>query len=121
MEDIRTEKVTIFGLSASYIHALMAEQFLLKSLYRFNISELYLKLVLHFQMKALNMSIEEIKTGCILIQLQVEQILTDVFLLGNPISPVYVGELQGAGLGMKINSYNEKGEPVRDEQRGACL
>ncbi len=38
------------------------------------------------------------------------------FACGNPISPVYAGELQGPALGMKVNAYDEKGNPVRDAQ-----
>ncbi len=38
------------------------------------------------------------------------------FACGNPISPVYAGELQGPALAMKVNSYDENGSPVRDAQ-----
>src|SRR2546426_1311606 len=38
------------------------------------------------------------------------------FACGNPISPVYAGELQGPALGMKVNAYDEEGRPVRDQQ-----
>ncbi len=38
------------------------------------------------------------------------------FACGNPISPVYAGELQGPALAMKVNAYDESGSPVRDER-----
>lgn len=38
------------------------------------------------------------------------------FALGNPILPVRRGELQCRGLGMKVESYNEKGMSVRNEK-----
>jgi acetoacetyl-CoA synthetase len=38
------------------------------------------------------------------------------FALGNPTGPVYRGELQCAGLGMKIAVFNEQGERVIGEQ-----
>ena len=38
------------------------------------------------------------------------------FALGNPILPVRRGELQCRGLGMKVESYNEKGVSVRNEK-----
>ncbi len=38
------------------------------------------------------------------------------FAGGNPISPVYAGELQGRALGMKVNAYDDKGNPVYDKQ-----
>jgi acetoacetyl-CoA synthetase len=36
--------------------------------------------------------------------------------MASPIGPVYSDELQGAGLGMKVNCYDENGRPLRDEQ-----
>jgi acetoacetyl-CoA synthetase len=38
------------------------------------------------------------------------------FCTGSPIQPVYAGELQGPGLGMKIKAYDESGKPVIDRQ-----
>jgi acetoacetyl-CoA synthetase len=38
------------------------------------------------------------------------------FAAGSPILPVYAGELQSLALGMKIKAYDEKGNPVYDEQ-----
>ena len=34
------------------------------------------------------------------------------FMLGNPIGPVYRGEIQARGLGMKVEVYDETGNPV---------
>ncbi|HJP97611.1 MAG TPA: acetoacetate--CoA ligase [Rhodanobacteraceae bacterium] len=44
------------------------------------------------------------------------------FALGNPLLPVYRGELQSRGLGMKVEVLDDAGEPVR-EQPGelACV
>ncbi len=38
------------------------------------------------------------------------------FCAGNPISPVFAGQLQGSALGMKVNVYEEAGQPVTDQQ-----
>jgi acetoacetyl-CoA synthetase len=37
------------------------------------------------------------------------------FALGNPLMPVYRGELQCRGLGMKVEALDDNGHPVRDE------
>lgn len=42
------------------------------------------------------------------------------FMLGNPLLPVYAGEIQCRGLGMKVEVYNEKGKPVF-EQKGELV
>ncbi len=34
------------------------------------------------------------------------------FMLGSPIDPVYAGEIQKRGLGMKVEAWNEEGRPV---------
>jgi len=38
------------------------------------------------------------------------------FMLGNPILPVYAGEIQCPGLGMDVRAFNDKGEPVIGEK-----
>jgi acetoacetyl-CoA synthetase len=42
------------------------------------------------------------------------------FALGNPIGPVWRGELQCRGLGMKVEVYDEDGRPVR-QQKGELV
>ena len=42
--------------------------------------------------------------------------IVSCFVLGNPLSPVYRGEIQGAGLGMAVEVYNDAGQPVRGEK-----
>ena len=113
---LEEEEVTVFGLSASYIHALMAAGFnprehadlaklrmisqtgsaLSEEGFRFVYREI--KKDLHFNSIAGGTDIN----GC--------------FCIGNLLSPVYVGELQAPGLGMKIECYDENGKPVRDTQ-----
>ncbi|MDH5751484.1 MAG: acetoacetate--CoA ligase [Deltaproteobacteria bacterium] len=38
------------------------------------------------------------------------------FMLGNPLSPVYAGEIQGAALGVDIAALDEEGRPLTDGQ-----
>lgn len=38
--------------------------------------------------------------------------IVSCFMLGNPISPVYRGELQGAGLGLAIDVFDDEGTPL---------
>ncbi len=41
--------------------------------------------------------------------------IVSCFLLGNPISPVYRGELQGPGLGMAVSVYDNDGNDIVSE------
>ncbi|GAB4268418.1 MAG: acetoacetate--CoA ligase [Deferrisomatales bacterium] len=38
------------------------------------------------------------------------------FMLGSPIDPVYAGEIQKRGLGMKVEAWDEEGKPVVGRQ-----
>jgi acetoacetyl-CoA synthetase len=38
------------------------------------------------------------------------------FVLGNPIGPVWCGEIQARGLGMKVEVWNDEGKPVTGEK-----
>ncbi|HVX38334.1 MAG TPA: acetoacetate--CoA ligase [Gemmatimonadaceae bacterium] len=42
--------------------------------------------------------------------------IVSCFALGNPIGPVYRGELQTRGLGMKVEIFDDRGRPVVGEQ-----
>ncbi|MDZ7762439.1 MAG: acetoacetate--CoA ligase [Desulfovermiculus sp.] len=42
--------------------------------------------------------------------------LNGCFFLGNPMGPVYAGELQCRGLGMKVEAYDSEGNPVYNEK-----
>ncbi len=40
--------------------------------------------------------------------------IVSCFMLGNPISSVYRGEIQCAGLGMAVDAFDDNGKPIKD-------
>ncbi|MFC5386630.1 acetoacetate--CoA ligase [Aquamicrobium segne] len=42
--------------------------------------------------------------------------IVSCFVLGVPTEPVWEGEIQGAGLGMAVDVWNDEGRPVREEK-----
>lgn len=46
--------------------------------------------------------------------------IVSCFMLGNPWLPVYVGEIQGPGLGMAVDCWDEDGHPLR-QKRGELV
>ena len=46
--------------------------------------------------------------------------IVSCFMLGVPTLPVYAGEIQGAGLGMNIDVFNEKGKPTTQTGELVC-
>ncbi len=113
---IEAEKISIFGCSASYINALKAQGFEPKE--NFDLSSLK-----EISQTGSPLSAEgfEYVYRAVKRDLHFNSIsggtdLNGCFAGGNPISPVYAGELQGPSLGMRVNAYDEAGTPVRDAQ-----
>ncbi|MDR0407015.1 MAG: acetoacetate--CoA ligase [Holosporales bacterium] len=44
--------------------------------------------------------------------------IVSCFMIGNPISSVYANEMQGCGLGMKVEFYDSQGKPTSQGQQG---
>ncbi len=110
------ERITIFGLSASYINYLRAQG--IRPGKDYDLS-----------------SLREIsQTGSVLSEEGFEWVYREVkedihfnsisggtdingcFAIGSPIQPVYAGELQGPGLAMKVKAYDENGNPIWDKE-----
>ena len=113
---IEEEKVTIFGLSANYIHGLSRDGFVPK-----DVADLsYLR-----EISQTGSALSE--QGFHYIYNQIKQDLffnsiaggTDIngcFAIANPLKPVYSGELQGPGLGMDVDCFDENGNSIRDRE-----
>jgi len=58
----------------------------------------------------------EIKQDILLASISGGTDIVSCFVLGNPVLPVYRGEIQCRGLGMAVDVFNEAGMPVRSEK-----
>jgi len=113
---IQAEQITIFGCSASYLHFLKKE----------NVSpgrEYDLSSLREISQTGSSLSEEgfryvykEIKPDLHFNSISGGTDINGCFAVGSPILPVYAGELQSPGLGMKIQSYDEKGKQIFDRQ-----
>jgi len=115
-ELIEKHNVTIFGTSAAYIHYLMGLG--VKPAEKYDLSKLR-----EISQTASTLSPEgfeyvyrEIKKDLFFNSISGGTDINGCFAGAIPILPVYSGELQGRSLGMKVEAYNGKGEPVEDEQ-----
>lgn len=115
-ELIEKNKVTIFGVSASYIHALMGMG--LKPSEKYDLSALK-----EISQTASTLSPEgfEYVFSAIKKDLYFNSISGGTDLNGSfagaiPILPVYSGELQGPTLGMNVKAYDDEGNSVTDQQ-----
>ncbi|WP_415033037.1 acetoacetate--CoA ligase [Azonexus sp.] len=58
----------------------------------------------------------EIKQNLLLASISGGTDIVSCFVLGNPVLPVYRGEIQCRGLGMAVDVFDEDGQPVRGEK-----
>ncbi len=110
------EKVTVFGTSARYLAAIEKEGF--KSGPRFDLTPM--KTILStgspLPAESFHYVYRDIKADVQLASIAGGTDLNGCFGLGNPLGPVYEGELQCRGLAMKVKAYNTEGTPVIGEQ-----
>ncbi len=110
------EKITVFGTSAGYIAALMGSG--LKPRRAFDLSPLraVLSTGSPLSMEGFDFIYDEIKKDLQLASISGGTDINGCFALGNPMGPVYAGELQCRGLGMKVEAFDENGKPIYNQQ-----
>jgi acetoacetyl-CoA synthetase len=113
---LQQEKVTIFGTSASYLNYIKSQG--LKPARDYDLSALRAISQTGSPLSAEGFQYvyDEIKEDLHFNSISGGTDINGCFAAGNPISPVYAGELQGPALGMKVKAYDETGKPVYDQQ-----
>ena len=110
------EKITIFGLSASYVNYLRSEG--IQPGKKYNLSSLQGMSQTGSPLSAEGFEYvyREIKQDLHFNSIAGGTDINGCFTIGSPIQPVYAGELQSPGLAMKVKAYDENGRPVWDQQ-----
>ena len=110
------EKITIFGTSARYIAAIENEG--VKPGRDYDLAPL--KAVLStgspLPEEGFEYVYREVKEELQLASISGGTDINGCFALGNPIGPVYAGELQCRALGMNVEAFAADGKPVRNQQ-----
>lgn len=110
------EKITVFGTSAKYISA--AENFSLTPIHTHRLDAL--RCILSTGSPLLPMHFDyvyqQIKSDVQLSSISGGTDIVSCFALGNPLLPVYSGELQCRSLGMRVEIYNAEGKSVVAEK-----
>ena len=113
---VEEEKLTMLGCSASYINYLRSvgakpsEKYDLSSLREISQTGSPLS------REGFEWTYNNVKKDLHLNSISGGTDINGCFAGGVPIQPVYSGELQAPGLGMKINVYDENAHPVVDKQ-----
>jgi len=110
------DKITVFGTSAGYIAALKNAG--VKPGKQFDLSPLkaLLSTGSPLSKEDFRFIYQEVKADLQLASISGGSDLNGCFALGNPMGPVYEGELQCRGLAMKVFAYDENGTPVVGRQ-----
>ncbi len=110
------EKITIFGTSAGYIAALQNSG--AKPGLDYDLSSLraVLSTGSPLSIDSFQYIYDDVKSDLQLASIAGGTDLNGCFALGNPIGPVYSGELQCRGLAMKVEAFDDDGHSIIDEQ-----
>jgi acetoacetyl-CoA synthetase len=113
---IEEEKVTMFGTSATYINVMKSEG--MKPGKDYDLSSLreIWQTGSPLSPEGFEYVYQEIKKDVWFNSSAGGTDINGCFCTGSPTLPVYAGELQAAGLGMKVNVYDEHGKPVVDQE-----
>ncbi|MFC2043845.1 acetoacetate--CoA ligase [Chloroflexota bacterium] len=112
---IQDEKISIFGTSASYINYLKSQGFKAEKDYDLSSLRQISQTGSSLSAEGFEYVYEAIKKELHFNSISGGTDINGCFAIGSPTIPVYAGELQWAGLGMKVNCYDEKGKPVLDQ------
>jgi len=110
------EKITIFGTSAGYIAALQNAGVKPGKEYDLTPLKAVLSTGSPLSVEGFEFIYEEVKKDLQLASIAGGSDLNGCFALGNPMGPVYAGELQCRGLAMNVAAFDEDGKPVINQQ-----
>ncbi len=115
-EMAQDEKITVFGTSAGYIGALMASR--LKPGEQYDLAPLraVLSTGSPLSVEGFEFIYQHLKSDLQLASISGGTDLNGCFALGNPMDPVYAGELQCRGLAMDVQAFDSEGRSVINQQ-----
>jgi acetoacetyl-CoA synthetase len=113
---VQDERVTIFGLSASYINYLRGEGAKPGSVYDLQSLREISQTGSPLSGEGFFYVYRDIKEDLHFNSISGGTDINGCFAAGTPIQPVYAGELQGPALAMKVRAYDERGDPAVDRE-----
>jgi acetoacetyl-CoA synthetase len=106
------EKITVFGTSAGYLAALQAAGVRPREEFDLSALRAVLSTGSPLSIESFEFVYDAIKSDLQLASIAGGTDLNGCFALGNPMGPVYAGELQCRGLAMKVFAFDDDGNPV---------
>jgi acetoacetyl-CoA synthetase len=113
---VQDEKITFFGLSASYINYLRGEGIQPGKTYDLSSLREISQTGSPLSKEGFEWVYQAVKKDLHFNSIAGGTDINGCFAIGSPIQRVYAGELQGPGLGMKVKAYDENGKPIWDKE-----
>src|SRR5262245_6496327 len=110
----QAERVTLFGTSAKYIDACSKAALSPAKTHDLSSVSLITSTGSPLAPESFDYVYREIKSDVHLASISGGTDIVSCFVLGDPTSPVWKGEIQAPGLGMAMDVYSEDGKPMPD-------
>jgi acetoacetyl-CoA synthetase len=110
------EKFAIFGTSAKYIDAVRKGGLTPKSTHNLSSLRLMTSTGSPLSPEGFSFVYEGIRDDIQLASISGGTDIVSCFVLGNPLKPVWRGEIQGPGMGLAVDVWDDDGKPVRGEK-----
>ena len=113
---VQDEKATLFGTSPRFLAAV--EKAGIKPSTEYDLSRLKTMITTGSPLSVENYEFvyRDIKPDLFLNNISGGTEAIACFGIGNPISPIYAGEMQGLGLGMNVNVFDQSGRPLVEQE-----
>ena len=110
------EKMTVFGTSAKFIDACAKAGLEPIKTHKLDTVRLMTSTGSPLVPESFDYVYQGIKKDIHLASISGGTDIISCFVLGNPIGPVWRGEIQARGLGLAVDVYDDDGKPVREEK-----
>lgn len=107
---------TLFGTSAKYLDALKKEGYAPRKTHKLEKLRTLTSTGSPLTHEGFDFVYQDIKADIHLASISGGTDIVSCFVLGNPVSPVWRGEIQGPGLGMDIDVFDDAGKSLKNEQ-----
>ena len=113
---VNKEKITLFGVSAKYIDTLRKKKINVKQKYSLNNLRTICSTGSPLSASGFKYVYQNIKEDVHLASISGGTDIISCFVLGNIYQPVIAGEIQGKGLGMDVDIFDENSNSIKNEK-----
>ncbi|EUC00241.1 acetoacetyl-CoA synthase [Rhizobium sp. CF080] len=110
------ERFAVFGTSAKYIDAVRKGGIVPKESHDLSALRLVISTGSPLSSEGFSFVYEGVRSDVHLASVSGGTDIVSCFVLGNPLKPVWRGEIQGPGLALAVDVWNDDGKPVRGEK-----